>query len=176
MPRRLNQLIQYREYSLPAGVVVGMSNYDVSHDETLFPNSFDYRPERWLPLGTPKAPDGSPLSRYMTAFGKGTRSCVGMQLAYAELYIGIPSLFHRFELSLWHTDRSDVDLARDRFVPRPKEGSQGVRVMVTGVRKADWMMPPDGETKMISPKVPTTHGTQDSNPYKRKGSLGEDSA
>ena len=46
----------------------------------------------------------------MIAFGRGTRSCVGMQLAYAEMYIGISTLFRRFELELFETDRTAVDL------------------------------------------------------------------
>ena len=67
-----------------------MDNYDVSHDEAIFPNSHKFIPERWL--DDPKAPDGKPLSRYNVSFGKGSRNCVGMQLAYAELYVAFVSL------------------------------------------------------------------------------------
>jgi cytochrome P450 len=105
-----------------------MDNYDVSHDEEIFPSSFSYIPERWL--DNPKAPDGKQLSRYMVSFGRGTRSCVGMQLAYAEIYIGLASFFRRVNATLYRTNRADVDLARDRFAPRPCKGSLGVRVLV----------------------------------------------
>ena len=108
-----------------------MDNYAVSHDEAIFPDSFIYKPERWL--NSPKAPDGKQLSRYMVAFGRGTRSCVGMQLAYAELFIGISTLFRRFDFDLFETGRDAVDLWMDRFVPRPKPGTQGVRAVVKSI-------------------------------------------
>ena len=111
-----------------------MDSYAVSHDEDLFPDSSAFRPERWLGVNgtalSAKAPDGKPLTRYMFAFGKGTRSCVGFQLAYAELYIGLATLFRRFELELFDTTRDAVDCWMDRFVPRPKPGTLGVRVKV----------------------------------------------
>ena len=110
-----------------------MDNYAVSHDPALFPDHTTYRPERWL--GDPKAPhNGKQLSRYMVAFGRGTRSCVGMQLAYAELYIGISTLMRRFDFDLYQTDRSAVDLFMDTFVPRPKPGTKGVRVLVKEIK------------------------------------------
>lgn len=58
-----------------------------------------------------------------------------MQLAYAELFVGLANIFRRFELELFETERDAVDLYMDRFVPRPKPGTQGVRVRVTGLRR-----------------------------------------
>lgn len=71
----------------------------------------------------------------MVSFGRGTRSCVGMQLAYAELFIGIATLFRRFNLVLFETDRSAVDFYMDRFVPKAKPGTHGVRVFVESLRE-----------------------------------------
>lgn len=105
-----------------------MGIYDVSHDESIFPESFEYRPERWL--DNPRSPDGRQLSRYMVAFGRGTRSCVGMQLAYAELYIGLATMFRRFSFEIYQTGREDVEVRRDRFVPRATQTTKGVRVLV----------------------------------------------
>lgn len=105
-----------------------MDIYDVSHDESIFPDSFSYRPERWL--GSPQAPDGRQLTRYLVTFGRGTRACAGLQLAWAELYVGLASLFRRFEVENYETTKADVELAMDRFVPRPVAGSKGVRVYV----------------------------------------------
>ncbi len=131
LPRRIpGQTLQYKEWLIPAGAAVSMETYSMAHDERLFPDSFSFVPERWLgPAAV--APDGKHLTRYMVAFGRGTRSCVGMQLAYAELYIGLASLFRRFErMKIFETGRGDIDCTRDRFVPRPKIGSLGVRVLV----------------------------------------------
>lgn len=87
----------YQSYVLPPGSVISMSNFSVAPDETLFPDSFMFRPERWL--HEPKAPDGSYLSRYMVSFGRGARSCLGIALAYAEIYIALATVFRRGERS-----------------------------------------------------------------------------
>lgn len=105
-----------------------MSNFSVAHDEKLFPDSFTFRPERWL--HEPKAPDGSHLSRYMVSFGRGPRSCVGITLAYAEMYITLATVFRRCEFELFQTGRDAVDCYHDMFVPHPKPGTLGVRVLV----------------------------------------------
>lgn len=107
-----------------------MDTWDVAHDETIFPASHRFVPERWL--DNPKAPDGRSLSSYMVSFGKGTRKCVGLQLAYAELYLALASFF-RSEVGgrarLWGTDRRDVEMVRCCVVPRARKGSEGVRVV-----------------------------------------------
>ena len=118
----------YQSYVLPPGSVISMSNFSVSHDEKLFPDSFTFRPERWL--DEPKAPDGSNLSRYMVSFGRGTRSCLGMTLAYAEMYIALATVFRRCEFDLFQTTRDAVDCHRDLFLPYPKQGALGVRAQV----------------------------------------------
>ncbi|KAI5925079.1 cytochrome P450 [Camillea tinctor] len=117
-----------KDYVIPVGSVVSMDNYSVSHDPWLFPDPYEFRPERWE--GNPRAPDGKPLKRYLVTFGRGTRSCVGLQLAYADLYIGLANFFRRFDCELFETGRDAVDLYMDFFMPRPKPGTQGVRVKV----------------------------------------------
>ncbi|KAL8912792.1 MAG: hypothetical protein Q9171_002250 [Xanthocarpia ochracea] len=120
--------IPYKDWVIPQGAIVSMDNYAVSHDPAIFPGHTIYNPSRWL--NDPKVPSGKQLSRYMVAFGRGTRSCVGMHLAYAELYIGLSTLFRRFDFELFETDRTALDLFQDKFVPRPKPGTKGVRVLV----------------------------------------------
>ncbi|KAM7195360.1 putative cytochrome p450 protein [Naviculisporaceae sp. PSN 640] len=130
MPRidRHNELV-YKQWVIPAGVAVGMDHYHQHTDERIFPQADQFIPERWL--GNPKGPDGKkPLHAYMTAFGKGTRMCIGINLAYAEIYIGIATLFRRHEFELFETDRSDVAFVRDLFSAHPAPSSKGVRVLV----------------------------------------------
>lgn len=133
------EAIAYQHHVLPPGTIISMDIYGVSHDEAVFPDSFAYQPERWLAHGDgdgggdddePRAADGRRLSRYLVTFARGPRSCAGMQLAYAELYTGLAAFFRRFDVALHKTDRADVDIARDRFGPRPAFGSKGVRVLV----------------------------------------------
>ncbi|KAL4939745.1 cytochrome P450 [Aspergillus oleicola] len=118
----------YGDSIIPKGTVVSMDIYGVSHDETIFPESHTYNLARWP--GTTRTPDGRQLTRCMVLFMRGPRSCVGMQLAYAELYIGLATLFRRFEFELFETDQSDVDLMREYLVPKAKASSKGVRVFV----------------------------------------------
>lgn len=106
-----------------------MSIYSIAHDENIFPSSYTFNPSRWL--DDPKGPDGQkPLSRYMVSFGKGTRSCLCIHLAYAEIYLALASIIRRFNMNLWNTTSEDVQVSRDMFLPRPKRGSKGVRVLV----------------------------------------------
>lgn len=47
-----------------------------------------------------------------------------------EAYVILAQIFRRFELKLYETDRSDVDLAHDFWIPLAKLDSKGVRVQV----------------------------------------------
>lgn len=116
---------------LPPGTIVSMDNYTASNDAAIFPAPAAFVPERWL--GAPHAPDGKPLQRYLVAFGKGPRSCLGMPLAYANLYVGLAVFWRRVECELWETGREAVEPVMDRFVPRPAVGTKGVRVKVRAV-------------------------------------------
>lgn len=65
---------------------------------------------------------------------------MGMNLAWAELYNTTAALFGHYgdakgagpSIELWQTTEKDVLLEHDYFVPFPWEGSQGVRVVVSG--------------------------------------------
>lgn len=72
------------------------------------------------------------FNRYFVAFGRGPRSCVGINLAYAELYLTLATLYRpggpRFEA--WETDDSDLTVVHDFFAPYPRLDSKGVRMMI----------------------------------------------
>ncbi|KAK2777058.1 hypothetical protein FQN52_003241 [Onygenales sp. PD_12] len=65
------------QYKIPKGTTVSMTIVDVHHDETIFPDSFRFTPERWL--DGPQAPDGRSLEHYLVGFGRGTRMCLGIK-------------------------------------------------------------------------------------------------
>lgn len=121
--------LQYGPFTIPAGTPTSSSTWTLHHDERVFPDSLAYRPERWL--NNPKGPDGKKnLSRYMASFGKGTRVCLGMQLAYVEMILVVSSLFRQFEFVLFETDKRDVDCWFDQIAPGVHPDSKGVRVTV----------------------------------------------
>ena len=99
------------------------------HDERIYPKSFEFIPERWS--NNPREPAGQRLlKRYMTSFGKGTRICLGMNLAYAEITMVIAALFRRFEFELFDTNYEDVRIVRDVVAPDPRPSTKGVRIIV----------------------------------------------
>ncbi|KAL8646973.1 MAG: hypothetical protein Q9210_005827 [Variospora velana] len=104
---------RYKSYTIPPGTYVSSDTYHMHHNESTFPHSHTYDPARWL--GNPKGPDGvKQLSRYMVAFSKGTRVCLGMQLAYAEIFIVLATLIRRFQWDLCEgVEKEDVQFTRD---------------------------------------------------------------
>jgi hypothetical protein len=111
-----------------------MTSVLIHHNETIFPDAKVFRPDRWI--------EHPRLDRYLVAFSKGSRQCLGMNLAYAEMYLLLAAVFRRFGskevrfegdegvLELVDTDVSDVEIVADRFVPIVKPESKGVRVRV----------------------------------------------
>lgn len=125
LPRVSRAPIQYSTYTIPPGVPVSMSAYIQHRDERIFPSSKTFNPDRWI-----DPTEERHLSRYLVSFSKGTRMCLGVNLAWAEMYIGLATIFRRVELALFETESDDVEMAREYFVPLPKKGSKGVRVLV----------------------------------------------
>ncbi|KAF2706940.1 cytochrome P450 family protein [Pleomassaria siparia CBS 279.74] len=121
-----NTTIQFRAWTIPAGVPVGMSAYMQHTDPDVFPEPFQFRPERWLPENV------TPLmNRNFVPFAKGSRNCLGMNLAYAEMSHIISALFRENgpKFDLYHTDESDISLVHDFVVPLPKVDTKGFRVV-----------------------------------------------
>lgn len=121
------ETLHYKEWSIPPGTPVSMTSVHMHNNTTIFPSPHTFKPERWLPLDT----EGRRLQRYMVAFGKGSRQCIGMTLAWAEMYIVLATVFGKLgnELELVDTVwERDVNLVRDYFTPVPSKDSKGVRI------------------------------------------------
>ncbi|KAL4998500.1 cytochrome P450 [Aspergillus recurvatus] len=117
------------EYEIPKGTPVGMTATLIHTNPELFPDPHDFKPERWLD-GAGKRHHA--LDAYLLSFSRGSRQCIGINLAYAELYMGLGLLIRRLgdRLELFETTSADVEIHYDRFVPTPREGTQGIRVLV----------------------------------------------
>jgi len=85
-----------------------------------------YRPDRWLATGERKR-----LEKYITSFERGTRVCLGMNLAYAELYLATASIFgsEAFDMRLFEMRQGDLDIVADMVMPKIR-GLNDVRVVV----------------------------------------------
>lgn len=120
--------LRYNEWVIPPGTPVSMTSVHVHTDPDIFPDPDEFRPERWLPLET----EGKRLQKYMMAFGKGSRSCVGMELGKAEVLTALGMVFRRFgrDMRLYQTTREkDIDMVSDMFVAIPSKRSNGLMVM-----------------------------------------------
>ena len=116
----------YKDWVIPKGQFVGMTQTDVLYSADIYPDPKRFNPERWL-----KGEESRELyNKYLVTFSKGARRCIGMHLAYAELYLALAAVFGQFELELYQTTRKDVDPVIDYFIPKPEVGSNGVRVLV----------------------------------------------
>ncbi|KAL4909127.1 hypothetical protein BDW74DRAFT_165739 [Aspergillus multicolor] len=117
------------ELVIPRGSAIGMSSAVTHHDESVFPDSHSFIPERWLDEKGQKRKD---LDRALLSFSKGSRGCVGINLAYCELHLLLSLLVVRVfpHLKLYETTESDVAYDYDFFTMFPVATSKGVRVVV----------------------------------------------
>ena len=119
-----------------------MTSVMVHHDESIFPESTAFKPERWL--------DNPGLDKYLVAFSKGSRQCMGINLAYSEMYLVIAGIFRRYGshdtkarggsekqgardegvLELVHSDEKEVKLAADGFIPLRAPDAKGIKIRV----------------------------------------------
>ncbi|KAI0124105.1 cytochrome P450 [Xylariales sp. AK1849] len=116
--QRLNphEEMRFREWIIPKGTPIGMTHRFIHHNPDIYPDPFEFRPERWM-----QGDKSRELERYLVTFSRGSRQCLAIPLAYAELYLCLATLFRRFNLELYETDRSCVDPKYDYFAPFPKK-------------------------------------------------------
>ena len=124
--------LQYDQYTIPRNTPVGMSIHAMHTDPNIFPDPHSYIPDRWL--GDNYDPR---MDRNFVAFTKGSRSCLGINLAMAELYLTTAMIFRPEDqgglgtrLELFETGRKDVEVVRDFIMGFPSKESRGVRVLV----------------------------------------------
>lgn len=96
--------------TIPAGTVVSMGATIVHRNPEIFPEPFTFTPERWL------HEDARELEKYLVAFSKGPRSCLGINLAWCELYLIFGNLFRRLALEAKEASIDNVSF-REYFVP-----------------------------------------------------------
>ncbi|KAJ5495040.1 cytochrome monooxygenase aflU [Penicillium diatomitis] len=123
-----SEALVYKDYTIPPGHMVSQVNYFVLMDPTIFPDPEVFDPERW----TRAAAKGERLDKFLVNFSKGSRICLGMNLAYAEIYLTIATLVRRFELELFETTKENIAFARDFGTPYPDQGNYSLRVLVKG--------------------------------------------
>ncbi|CAJ2502463.1 Uu.00g098570.m01.CDS01 [Anthostomella pinea] len=103
---------------VPRGTQIGVNAYAMHHNEEYFPDSFTYKPERWLP----DSPEAARNNRNaFAAFSTGSRGCVGKAMAYLEASLVVAK-------TLWYFDFEQAsDTAETVGGPTPWERENGER-------------------------------------------------
>lgn len=89
-------------------------------DTRIFPDPDTFNPDRWI--------ENPSLLKYLVSFNRGSRQCLGMNLAWAELYLCVKGVFGNLDMQLDDTTEADVRCTADFFTP--KSSGRGVRVLI----------------------------------------------
>ncbi|KAI9891308.1 MAG: hypothetical protein M1814_002821 [Vezdaea aestivalis] len=135
--------IPFKQWKLPRGVIkssliplifadlinqapVGMSAYLMHSDPKIYEKPKEFIPERWLGDINPA------MNRSLVPFSKGSRNCLGMNLAYVELNFVLATLFRPGgpDIELFETTERDTTQHHDYLIPLPRLDSKGMRIMV----------------------------------------------
>ena len=114
----------YKSWVIPRGTAVMESSYLIHTDPSIYPDPLAFRPERWI--------ENPGLTKFFFPFSKGSRSCLGMNLAISELYFCIAMLWRSVQLEIYDTiEERDVFTNYDAFIGMPDISiGGGIRVKV----------------------------------------------
>lgn len=115
-----------QSYTFPSGTVISMSILDLHYNAKIFPRPDAFDPSRWLGADAERSRE---MERAYAPFGRGSRQCVGLELAKEEITLMTGNLFSHFSLELFETTNRDVSIAHDYFAPFAPKDSKGVRVI-----------------------------------------------
>lgn len=105
--------------------MLSASSYLFHTDEAVFPDPFAFEPMRWV-----DSQARTRIGRQFVPFSRGARMCIGLNLAYAELYLTIVAAIVPFHFELHETTLKDVEICHDFFVGMPQLDSKGVQVKI----------------------------------------------
>ncbi|KAG7094555.1 hypothetical protein E1B28_005383 [Marasmius oreades] len=110
-PRRVGKKeVNIVGFTVPPGTIIGCASYIVHSNPSLFPDPEDFIPERWL------GDDSRKLEQYLVAFSKGPRTCLGINLAWCEMYLILANVFRKLDLEIFESTPDSVRF-RDYIVP-----------------------------------------------------------
>ena len=113
-----------KSFKIPAGTPMSTTTLSAHTAPSVFPDPFVFHPERWL------GDEGRKRREYQMSFGKGSRKCLGIELARAEMYLVTAALVQGFDMALWNTKASDVAFVHDYHVSMPSMEFKGLEATV----------------------------------------------
>ena len=126
----LEKDIRYKEWIIPAGTPAGMTTFMLHQDPSIFPDPYTFNSERWLPLET----KGKSLEKHLFSWSRGSRNCLGINLARAWIYLTLANVFRRFgsDMKLVDTIRERGVDTSDLIIPAHVKDSKGITVKFVG--------------------------------------------
>ncbi|RYC59096.1 hypothetical protein CHU98_g7103 [Xylaria longipes] len=111
-----DRVLQYKNWTIPKNTPVSMSIPHMHRNPENFPDPMRFDPERWLG----DIEERRRLEKVWVPFSRGTRGCLGVNLAWAELYIMLSQCVLRMDLELYQTTLEHMEFCSDMFVAEPK--------------------------------------------------------
>ncbi|KAL2292785.1 hypothetical protein FJTKL_07852 [Diaporthe vaccinii] len=107
---------------IPGGYIVGCNAAVVQQDKKIFgEDAASFNPDRWLDHER-----ANHMEKCMMAFGFGTRTCLGKNIARIQLYKLSPLIIRIFKLDFWDSDKTEWH-TRNTFFAR----QEGIITRVT---------------------------------------------
>lgn len=75
-----------QQYPIPGGTLVGLQIYTLHFNPDVYPDPFEFKPERWLDSPTRE------MQRDWIPFGLGPRQCIARNLAMQELFLAVRAI------------------------------------------------------------------------------------
>lgn len=134
-----------KTYILPSGTPISMTSMLIHSNPRIYPKPHNFIPERWLEKdpATGKEFVHHQLDKYLVPFSKGTRACLGINLAWAELYLVMAMIWRRYGskevqmsgdegyLELYDSSyERDIEIVGDGITPIVREPFKGIKVKV----------------------------------------------
>ncbi|KAG9242187.1 cytochrome P450 [Calycina marina] len=100
--------MHFQQWTIPRGTAVSMTAALIHHDPIIFPDSHTFDFERLL-----EGSDSGRLDRYLVPIFTGSKMCLGVNLAWTELYLAMSRMVENFarddcRMVLWETCVDDV--------------------------------------------------------------------
>lgn len=93
----LDHDLEFEGYTIPKSSVIFGNLFGAHHDETIWEDPWDFKPERFLTEQGQLVPSEHPVRKNSIAFGVGERKCVGTELAYDRMFLYSAHLLRAFE-------------------------------------------------------------------------------
>lgn len=97
-------------------------------DSAIFPDPDKFDPARWIAKTPAETAAVRAREKCLVPFSRGSRSCIGQNLAMCEVYVFLGTFFRRFgQLEAYDVGPEDMELL-DYFTPFHRAGSRPFKV------------------------------------------------